>query len=68
MLRGGATGRLLKPGPSGAGFESAAEAPGTTGRKCVNNRRAMAGESGGWPRTIFCSSSTSTSKRSSFSK
>ena len=37
-------------------------------RKCVSSRRAMAGESGGWPRTIFCSSSTSTSKRSSFSR
>ena len=31
-------------------------------------RRAMAGDSGGWPRTIFCSSSTSTSKRSSLSR
>ena len=38
------------------------------GRKCVSRRLAMAGESGGWPRTIFCSSSTSTSKRSSFSR
>jgi len=31
-------------------------------------RRAMAGDSGGSPRTIFCSSSTSSSKRSSFSR
>ena len=37
-------------------------------RKWVSSRRAMAGDSGGWPRTIFCSSSTSTSKRSSFSR
>ena len=37
-------------------------------RKCVSRRRAIAGDSGGWPRTIFCSSSTSTSKRSSLSR
>ena len=37
-------------------------------RKCVSRRRAMAGDRGGCPRTIFCSSSTSTSKRSSLSR
>ena len=45
-----------------------AASPLPPGRKCVSSRLAMAGDSGGWPRTIFCSSSTRTSKRSSFSR
>ena len=38
------------------------------GRKWLSRRRAIAGDSGGWPRTMRCNSSTSTSKRSSFSR
>ena len=57
----------LRASGSGAGLLSTAWPPGPW-RKWVSRRRAMAGESGGWPRTIFCSSSTSTSKRSSFSR
>ena len=64
-LRLGAKGacedRVPKPELSGAWLLSA-------GRKWLSRRRAMAGDSGGWPRTMRCNSSTSTSKRSSFSK
>ena len=42
--------------------------PWPPGRKWVNRRRAIAGDNGGWPRTIFCNSSTRTSNRSSFKR
>ena len=51
--------------PSGA---ASPPSPSLPERKWVNSRRAIAGDSGGWPRTIFCSSSTRTSKRSSLSR